>query len=683
AKNECVKQGDVCPSALLCLNRKGSFACGCDPGFKVVGYEEARTCKALDECDKQGDSCPSGLQCLKQANGSHVCGCSAGYKVIGEGEWRSCQVMDECDKRGNSCPSRLKCITRDNITHECGCEKADSVVKGEGKKRFCKEMDECDKIGKSCPSNLKCLKKNGSFACDCENTGFIVKGSGERRTCQAKDECAEFGEICPSDAQCKKQTDGFYTCVCGPGYNITAEEWKRTCEDVDECKQGNHECKGTGQKCVNIQGSYECQCEEGYLKSGANNCKLDICHIVRCKEHEVCHEGKCRCKKGFKKTKATKGKCVNAEPGRCSDDWPCPGNNPCIRNECHCPKHNTIGNGQTFCTVPDHPGGQWSPVCDKCGHYTKKKCDCGHYKNSYCITQGIVSKIPGVLEYTCKCKEGFFGRPNGAHYKHCLSPKVDKDGRVPCITDRNCHKQATCKDFKCYCKKGYEGNGHKCIALNECVKQGDFCPRLSECKKQENSSFACVCKSGFRMTGNKSLACIDIDECSEMKPCFAKCNNTVGSHQCICENGKPTNESGFCDCKCKKYGNGDCPKGSSKCSCNDGYKYSEEEDKCIDINECEGKKNPCVGAGKQCFNRAGSYECQCKKGFVKNGSDCKAIITCADITCKENQICHEERPKAKCIKVLALSTGWTHSSSFSIYLGVMLTGYLGGLALVV
>lgn len=77
--------------------------------------------------------------------------------------------------------------------------------------------------------------------------------------------------------------------------------------------------------------------------------------------------------------------------------------------------------------LTDHPGGQWSPGCDKpdgkCGHYTKKKCDCGHYKNSYCITQGIVSQIPGVLEYTCKCKEGFFGRPNDAHYKHCLSPK--------------------------------------------------------------------------------------------------------------------------------------------------------------------------------------------------------------------------------------------------------------------
>lgn len=40
---------------------------------------------------------------------------------------------------------------------------------------------------------------------------------------------------------------------------------------------------------------------------------------------------------------------------------------------------------------------------------------------------------------------------------------VDKDGRGPCITDRNCHKQATCNDFKCYCKKGYKGNGHMCI----------------------------------------------------------------------------------------------------------------------------------------------------------------------------------------------------------------------------
>ena len=33
-----------------------------------------------------------------------------------------------------------------------------------------------------------------------------------------------------------------------------------------------------------------------------------------------------------------------------------------------------------------------------------------------------------------------------------------------------------------------------------------------------------------------------------------------------------------------------------------------------------------------------------------------AIITCADITCKENEICHEERPKAKCIKGKPLLT---------------------------
>ena len=44
--DECVKAGDVCPSALHCLKqRDGSYACACDAkGFKVVGKGEARTC---------------------------------------------------------------------------------------------------------------------------------------------------------------------------------------------------------------------------------------------------------------------------------------------------------------------------------------------------------------------------------------------------------------------------------------------------------------------------------------------------------------------------------------------------------------------------------------------------------------------------------------------------------------
>jgi len=44
--DECVKAGDVCPSALHCLKQKdGSYACTCDAkGFKVVGERDARNC---------------------------------------------------------------------------------------------------------------------------------------------------------------------------------------------------------------------------------------------------------------------------------------------------------------------------------------------------------------------------------------------------------------------------------------------------------------------------------------------------------------------------------------------------------------------------------------------------------------------------------------------------------------
>ena len=37
------------------------------------------------------------------------------------------------------------------------------------------------------------------------------------------------------------------------------------------------------------------------------------CVNVKCNAHEMCHDGICRCKKGYRKSKATKGKCVKGE----------------------------------------------------------------------------------------------------------------------------------------------------------------------------------------------------------------------------------------------------------------------------------------------------------------------------------------------------------------------------------
>ena len=45
AMNECEKKGLNCPPALKCLKQKQGYECGCNPGFKIVGVGNRRTCK--------------------------------------------------------------------------------------------------------------------------------------------------------------------------------------------------------------------------------------------------------------------------------------------------------------------------------------------------------------------------------------------------------------------------------------------------------------------------------------------------------------------------------------------------------------------------------------------------------------------------------------------------------------
>ena len=43
--NECEKKGLKCPPALKCVKQKRGYECGCNPGFKIVGVGNARTCE--------------------------------------------------------------------------------------------------------------------------------------------------------------------------------------------------------------------------------------------------------------------------------------------------------------------------------------------------------------------------------------------------------------------------------------------------------------------------------------------------------------------------------------------------------------------------------------------------------------------------------------------------------------
>merc|ERR1712130_415510 len=73
--------------------------------------------------------------------------------------------------------------------------------------------------------------------------------------------------------------------------------------------------------------------------------------------------------------------------------------------------------------------------------------------------------------------------------------------------------------------------------------------------------------------------------------------------------------------------------GSYSCSCNFGYKPSDDGSKCEDANECEGDGTFSCSAkpGKgTCVNKIGDgYDCVCSKGYVgdKNG-DCHDVNEC-------------------------------------------------------
>ena len=47
-----------------------------------------------------------------------------------------------------------------------------------------------------------------------------------------------------------------------------------------------------------------------------------------------------------------------------------------------------------------------------------------------------------------------------------------------------------------------------------------------------------------------------------------------------------------------------------------------------DIDECAQGNQPCKGANFECKNAVGSYNCQCKDGFVKSGGNCEGRVQC-------------------------------------------------------
>uniref|UniRef100_A0A3P9HZW2 Thrombomodulin n=1 Tax=Oryzias latipes TaxID=8090 RepID=A0A3P9HZW2_ORYLA len=174
--------------------------------------------------------------------------------------------------------------------------------------------------------------------------------------------------------------------------------------------------------------------------------------------------------------------------------------------------------------------------------------------------------------------------------------------------------------FFCRCPQGFhlDANLRTCSDIDEC--------QLQTCEGHEcvntPGSYKCVCRDGYEMLDGE---CRDIDEC-KTSTCEHSCLNYAGSFSCRCNDGFIPDSSKPRSCKkhcakerCQKVCEGNM---DSSCSCPEGY--IEDENFCVDINECAS--NWCQ---QMCKNTFGSYECSCREGFVPSTKG-KCIIKAED-----------------------------------------------------
>jgi hypothetical protein len=130
----------------------------------------------------------------------------------------------------------------------------------------------------------------------------------------------------------------------------------------------------------------------------------------------------------------------------------------------------------------------------------------------------------------------------------------------------------------------------------------------------------------------------------DLHTCEHVCNNSHGSHSCLCFDGYELNSDGF-SCTGQKHTMSlyasnsvivisfeiilldidECAErtdgcaqtctnivGSYSCSCNTGYRLASNKHSCNDINECVLGTHTC---NQTCINAVGSYTCSCYSGY--------------------------------------------------------------------
>nr|UQT06002.1 adhesion protein 1 [Theama mediterranea] len=271
----------------------------------------------------------------------------------------------------------------------------------------------------------------------------------------------------------------------------------------------------------------------------------------------------------------------------------------------------------------------------------------------------------------------------GSPFKRCMENKG---------ADYKGYSMACVYDVCAYLKKPEEAKKAVCAALatmaEECAENGyredwrDYfgCPlscgdnmkykfSTSMCEKNcynyrnmkpcgERKKEGCVCEEGYVRSGEN---CIKPEHCGckDARGYYHEIGQSWIKHDCTanitCKDTATTSSEPM---KCVTNAECGVKDGKRGCNCKKGF-VGEGTDSCEDIDEC--KDDPCH-AQAVCENTPGSFECKCKPGFEGDGKKCEDINECEknkDICGDDNASCRNTFGSYKC----ECNDGYTKSSS--------------------